>query len=150
MPTLDDATLLAAQAHYGQKDRNNRPYILHPLRVMLRMEIDDEAATMVAILHDTIEDTDITLESLRTAGYPEEIVTAIDALSRRENENYDAYIDRVQLNSLACRVKLVDLEDHMDLLQINELSPQSLERLQKYHDAWKKLSEPIRRQRESS
>ena len=68
---LEDAVAIAAQAHRGQKDKAGAPYLLHPLRMMLRMR--SETAMMAAVLHDVVEDTDWTLEGLRERGFPEEV-----------------------------------------------------------------------------
>jgi (p)ppGpp synthase/HD superfamily hydrolase len=111
-PTLEDAIALASQAHRGQVDKAGKPYILHPLRVMLRQEA--EAAQIVAVLHDVLEDTGVTLEGLRAAGYRPEICEAVDCLTRRPDEPYDIMISRVAANPLARAVKLADLEDNMD------------------------------------
>jgi len=91
MPTLEDAILMAVEAHRGQKDKAGAAYILHPLRVMLYMETETEM--MVAVLHDVIEDTKetkkVTIEYLKEAGYSEEVLQAIDCLTRRDGEEYD-------------------------------------------------------------
>ena len=111
-PTIEDAIILATQAHAGQVDKAGLPYILHPLRVMLRVESETEQT--VAILHDVVEDTSITLDDLREDGYSEEILEAVDYLTRRESETYRQFIERVKENELARIVKLADLEDNMD------------------------------------
>ncbi len=89
-----------------------KPYILHPIRVMLRMNSDLDRT--VAILHDVIEDTPVTLESLRQQGYPQGVIEALECLTRRDGESYDRYLDRVETNPIAQRVKMADLEDNMD------------------------------------
>ena len=81
MPSLEDAILLATEAHRGQKDKAGVPYILHPLRVMLRMET--EADRIVAVLHDVVEDSGVTVSDLQKAGYSAEIVEAIQYQSER-------------------------------------------------------------------
>jgi (p)ppGpp synthase/HD superfamily hydrolase len=112
LPTLEDAIAFACQAHHGQVDKAGKPYILHSLRVMLRQET--EAAQMVAVLHDVLEDTSVTLDGLRAAGFTPEICEAVDALTRRPGEPYDVMISRVAANPLARAVKIADLEDNMD------------------------------------
>ncbi|MCZ7544958.1 MAG: GTP pyrophosphokinase [Anaerolineae bacterium] len=138
MPSLEDAIQLALDAHRGQKDRAGQPYVLHPLRVMMRM--DDEEARMAAILHDVVEDSTYTLSDLRHAGYPGRVLDAVDALSKHEGEPYEAYIERVMLNPLARRVKLADLEDNMDLRRISEMTANDLERYQRYRRAWARVT----------
>jgi (p)ppGpp synthase/HD superfamily hydrolase len=138
MPTLEDAILLALQAHWGQTDKANLPYITHPLRIMGRMQTQEEM--IVAVLHDVVEDTDITLDDLRMNEFSAEIVTAVDALSRREDESYEAFIDRIALNPLAVRVKLGDLRDNMDLRRLPTVGEDDAERLDRYVKVWDKLT----------
>ncbi len=138
MSTLDKAILIAAQAHADQKDRYEKPYILHPIRLM--MNVDSEQDKIVAILHDVVEDSDWTLEGLRDEeGFTTEIVAAVDCLTRRDGEPYVDYIERLKSNRIARKVKLADLEDNMDLRRINEVSENDLKRLEKYHQAWRLL-----------
>jgi (p)ppGpp synthase/HD superfamily hydrolase len=137
---LDKAILIAAQAHLGQKDKYGAPYILHPLRMMLRFK--SEAEMIVAALHDVIEDNpDWTFERLRAEGFSAEIIEAVDHLTRREEESYEEFVDRAQQNPLARQVKVADLEDNMDLKRIKNLTEKDKERLARYHKAWSKLSE---------
>ncbi len=135
--TLAEAILLAVQAHYGQLDRYGRPYILHPLRVMQRVET--EAEMTAAILHDIVEDTPYTLDDLRALGYAEEVVAAVDHLSRREGETYEAYIERLRPHPMARRIKLADLEDNMDLRRLDTIGEKDVERLRRYRQAWERL-----------
>src|SRR5215204_3164106 len=132
--TLEDAISIAAQAHKGQKDKAGAPYMLHPLRLMLRM--DSEAAMTAAVLHDVVEDTDWTLERLREEGFSDEILEAVDCLTHREGESYQEFVERVRTNPVARRVKIADLEDNMNILRISQLGAKDLERLEKYHRAW--------------
>ena len=132
--TLEDAISIAAQAHKGQKDKAGAPYMLHPLRLMLRM--DSEAAMTAAVLHDVVEDTDWTLERLRGEGFSEEILEAVDCLTHREGESYEEFVERVRTNPIARQVKIADLEDNMNIRRIGQLGAKDLERLGKYHRAW--------------
>jgi (p)ppGpp synthase/HD superfamily hydrolase len=138
MPTIEDAIIFATEAHRGQVDRAGSSYILHPLRLMCRMETDTER--MIAVLHDVIEDTDYTLDDLRRIGYSDEIVEAVDCLSRREDETYEQFIQRIKPNALARRVKLADLLDNMDIRRAGLLQEKDLERLQRYQNAWFELT----------
>lgn len=134
MPTLEDAILLAAEAHRGQTEKAGNPYILHPLRVMFRLESENDR--IVGVLHDVIEDTHYTLKDLRAMGYPEPLLQALDCLTRRETETYEEFITRVRTNPLATRVKLADLEDNMDVRRLPALNEKDAERLRKYLNAW--------------
>ena len=141
MSTLAKAIALAAQAHVDQVDKAGQPYILHPLRMVMRLAQDAEAAQISAALHDVVEDTPYTLDDLRAAGFSEEIVIAIDCLTRRATESYEEFIDRLQDNRLARLVKLADLEDNMDLTRMDRVSEHELARLERYHRAWRRLKE---------
>jgi (p)ppGpp synthase/HD superfamily hydrolase len=136
--TVEDAVSIAARAHRGQKDKAGAPYLLHPLRMMLRM--DTEAAMMAAVLHDVVEDTEWTLERLREAGFSEEVLEAVDCLTHREGESYQEFVERVRTNLIARQVKIADLEDNMNVRRMNQLGPKELERIEKYHRAWRVLT----------
>jgi (p)ppGpp synthase/HD superfamily hydrolase len=136
--TIEDAILLAVKAHRGQVERDGSPYVLHPLRVMNGVTTDTER--IIAVLHDVVEDTDTTLDDLRQMGYSDEIVAAIDCVSRREGESYEAFIQRIKPNPLAVRVKLCDLMDNMDIRRAGLLQPDDLERFQRYQTAWFELT----------
>ncbi len=112
-PMLEDAIILAADSHRGQvyPSPKPEPYICHPLRVMSAMRSDRDR--LVAVLHDVVEDTSVTLESLERAGYAPDVLSAIGCLTRRPDENYETYIERVAANEIACRVKLADLADNL-------------------------------------
>ena len=138
MSTLEKAISLAAEAHNGQKDKNDAPYILHPLRVMARVQSDTEK--IAAVLHDTIEDTDYTIEKLREKGYSEQVLEAIDCLTKRDGEDYDKYLNRSISNPIAQKVKIADLEDNMDIRRFDVLKEEDLKRLNKYLRAWKCLT----------
>jgi (p)ppGpp synthase/HD superfamily hydrolase len=138
MATVEDAVSIAARAHRGQKDKAGAPYLLHPLRMMLRM--DTEAAMMAAVLHDVVEDTEWTLERLREAGFSDEVLEAVDCLTHREGESYQQFVERVRTNPIARQIKIADLEDNMNVRRINQLGPRDLERLEKYHRAWPVLT----------
>lgn len=144
MSNLDIAIQLATRAHTGQFDKAGQPYILHPLRVMLGVESEDPeillAARITAILHDTVEDTCITLESLRAMGFSAKVVSAINTLTKQEGENYAQFIDRCALNPIARVVKISDLLDNMNLTRLNrEPTERDLKRTEKYREALCKL-----------
>jgi (p)ppGpp synthase/HD superfamily hydrolase len=116
-PTQADlarAILIAAQAHSDQLDKAGRPYILHPIRVMQRVHQHGPAAEIVAVLHDVVEDTPVTLEELADQGFGPDIIAGVDALTRRDGEDYFDYIERCSQDQIGCLVKLADLEDNSD------------------------------------
>jgi (p)ppGpp synthase/HD superfamily hydrolase len=134
--SLEDAILIAAQVHRGQKDKAGASYILHPLRLMLRMK--SEVEMMAAVMHDVVEDSSSlwTVDKLRKEGFPEEVLEAVDCLTRGDGETYEEFIERVQRSSVALKVKIADLEDNMNIQRIGQISSKDLERLEKYHKAW--------------
>ncbi len=138
MPTLEDAISLATKAHRGRKDKAFAPYILHPLRVMLRMKTKDER--IVALLHDVVEDTKYTLKDLGKAGYSQKILRSLDYLTKRDGEEYDQFIKRVKHNPLARKVKIADLKDNLDLKRIKKPKQRDFMRIEKYRRALKELS----------
>lgn len=140
MKTLEDALLLAVEVHRGQRDKYGTPYILHPLRVMAQVETPVEK--MVAVLHDVLEDSDLTAEDLKESGYPPAVVQAVEHLTKRPGEAYEPYIQRLRPHPLARRVKLADLYDNMDVrrLPADTWSDQEVARLQRYRRAWETLT----------
>ena len=141
MGTLENAIKIAAQAHQGQKDKAGAPYILHPLRMMMRLKTEAEMIT--AILHDVVEDTDWTIEKLRENGFSEEVLGAVECVTNREGESYEQFIERAGKNPIARQVKIADLEDNMNIQRIGEIKPKDLERLEKYHKSWNVLTKPV-------
>ena len=114
--TLDDALALAVDKFRGITDKAGQPYILHLLRVMLRQS--DLRASQVGVLHDLVEDTDVTLDDLRSRGFAAEVVDAVDAMTHRDDEAYHEYVIRLSRCPLARPVKLADLEDNYSLPRV--------------------------------
>ena len=139
MPTIEDAIKLALDKHHGQVDKGGAPYILHPLRIMFGMQTETEQ--IVAVLHDVVEDSDVTLDDLRRMAFSEAVVEALDHLTRRDGESYEQFIQRIKPHQLAVRVKLGDLRDNMDIRRAGELDEKALERFQRYRAAWFELTE---------
>ncbi len=139
---IDRAMAICVEAHSGQMDRYGQIYIFHPMRVMQRVNsINDKC---VAILHDVVEDSEWTVEDLTQEGFPSVIVDAVDAISKRDDEEYTDYIQRVRENAIAIRVKLADLEDNMDLRRTRgEMTVSDLERLKRYRKAYTVLNESV-------
>lgn len=139
MTQLEDAIAFAVEAHRGQKDRLGRPYILHPLHLMLQMETEDEM--IAAVLHDVVEDTDYTIDDLRERlGLGEAVVEAIRLLTHEAADSYEAYVQRLKQNAIARKVKLADLRHNMDIRRLADVGPDDLERLERYQRAWEMLS----------
>jgi (p)ppGpp synthase/HD superfamily hydrolase len=139
MGMLERALEIAAEAHRGQLDKAGEPYLLHPIRVMLRVRSDQER--IAALLHDVVEDSsDWSLERLRAEGFPEAVVEAVDRLTRRPGEPYETLIERAAGSPLARAVKLADLEDNMSLSRLADSGERDRERIDRYRRAHARLS----------
>lgn len=114
---LKKALEIACKAHNGQVDKGGNPYILHPIGVALNCNTQQEK--IVALLHDVVEDTPITIEDLRMAGFANGIIDAVKCLTKTEGEEYKDFIKRVSTNKLATQVKIRDLKDNMDVTRLN-------------------------------
>ena len=125
---------LAVEKHKNQTDKAGNPYILHPLHVM--ENVNSKEGKIVAILHDIIEDTDITEDYLLKIGLSKRIVDSVVALTRSEDMDYQEYIKNLSSNPLAKEVKLADLEHNMDLKRLPTLEEKDLERNRKYQIAY--------------
>lgn len=137
MADLEDAILHAVRAHRGAVDEDGSPRVLHPLRVMLTLRTETERT--VGVLHEVLEATGQERADLEAAGYPPEVVEAVDCLTRREGEPREAFLDRIKANSLACSVKIADLEDGMDL---SRPAPGGDDRT-RLEDRWAELKELV-------
>ncbi len=114
MSELAKAVTIAMNLHHGQVDKSGDPYIFHPLRVMAALRDFDDDVVCAAVLHDIVEDCDVDLDALSHAYcFNENVVSAIDALTRRDSEPYMDYVERCGKNSIARLVKLADLDDNM-------------------------------------
>lgn len=137
MNLLEKAIVMATEAHAGQIDKGGQAYILHPLAVMSRVSSTD--ARIVAVLHDVIEDTSITVEDLEKEGFPMHIREAVLTVTKREDESYQAFIERIAKNELAVEVKLADLEENMNVGRIPKVTQKDKDRFVKYKQAYDRL-----------
>jgi (p)ppGpp synthase/HD superfamily hydrolase len=136
---LARAIEIAASAHATQVDKGGAPYILHPLRMMMKQST--EAAMIAAVLHDVVEDWGELwpLERLRAEGFPPDVTEAVVCLTKIRGEDYVDFIQRAGANPIARAVKLADLEDNMDVRRIPELGEEDFKRLLKYRRSWETL-----------
>jgi hypothetical protein len=131
---LEKAIEIAVEAHRGQIDKAGKIYILHPIRVMLRGQNEQEQ--IVGILHDVVEDTPITIDMLRAEGFSEEILSALSCITKQKGEDYGDFINRILTNPLATQVKLYDIEDNMNRERIpypTETDTARFAKYEKYH-----------------
>lgn len=130
---LERCIALAVGKHAGQRDREGQPYILHVLRVMLRLP--DETGRIAAVLHDLVEDTDVTLADLAAMGVPADAVEAVRLLTHEGGIASDDYLDHVQAlahHRLARTVKRADLLDKLDLARVGRIAPEDVARFERY------------------
>ena len=130
MSPLERAISLASSAHAGQVDEAGQPYILQPVRVMLRMTGDIER--IAAVLHDIVEDTPLTLEQLRAEGFSVAVVEAVAALTKLPGESRMRAAVRAATNPLARAVKLADTAESMDLSRISSPTAKDFARIEEY------------------
>lgn len=130
---LEKAIIIATKAHSGQVDKAGESYVLHPLRVMMRLKTEEEK--IVGVLHDVIEDTDITYEDLIKDGFSENIIEAIKGVTKIEGESYMDFVRRTKTNPISRNVKLSDLEDNMNIDRILNPTAKDFERIEKYKKA---------------
>jgi hypothetical protein len=141
LPLTDKAFEWAASAHQGQVDKIGEPYIEHPKRVSRAVyeATGSDEATAVALLHDVVEDTPVTLDQLRETGFPERVVAAVDAISKRKGEPFAAYYERVKANDLALVVKWHDVADNAAPRRLAKVAPDTRERLREKYERAKTL-----------
>ena len=130
MSTLERAIEIAARAHAEQVDKAGAPYVLHPLRVML--SVSGSEARMAAVLHDVVEDTVLTFEDLKAEGFPESVLVALEALTKRPGEKRLEAAQRARVNPIARAVKIADVTDNMDLSRIANPSEKDHARSREY------------------
>lgn len=130
MATLELAIQIAAGAHQGQIDKAGEPYILHPLRLMLAVDTMDER--IAAVLHDTVEDTAVTFDYLRRAGFSAEVIDAVRALTKKKGESRIEAARRAVENPIARQVKLADVADNMDMTRIPNPTQKDFDRIEQY------------------
>ncbi len=129
------ALTLAQRAHDRQLDKGNMPYIMHPIRVSERCKTPE--AKIAALLHDTLEDSELTTKDLTHSGISAEIAGAVYMLTHQKHDTYEEYIKNLSANKIAAEVKIADLEDNMDITRlIGPLEDKDFQRLQKYKAAY--------------
>lgn len=127
------AMKIAYEAHKNQVDKSGVPYIFHP--IYLAMQMDTEEAVIVALLHDVVEDSNITLDDLQQYGFSDNVMDALKLLSHKKSTHYLAYIQEIKSNELARKVKLADLKHNCDASRLEIVDEEVEERIEKYHQA---------------
>ena len=127
------ALKISFDAHKNQVDKSGMPYVYHPFH--LAEQMDDELSTCVALLHDVVEDTDITLDELRNDGFPNEVIEALSLMTHSDDVSYLDYVRAMKDNPIARKVKLADLAHNSDLSRLEIVDDKALERVNKYKQA---------------
>lgn len=133
------ALKLCFEAHKDQVDKSGAPYVFHPFHLAEQMK--DERTTIVALLHDVVEDTDYTFDDLRSMGFDEEVIEALVLMTHEKSVPYMAYVEKIKANPFARAVKLVDLQHNSDLSRLDHVDENALRRKEKYSEAIKLLAD---------
>lgn len=144
---LGKAISIASKAHEDQRDKGGTPYILHPLRVMMRLRTTDEELMTIAVLHDVVEDSEYSIDDLRAEGFSERVLTALGLLSHDPKEPYEDYVKRIGTNRDATLVKLEDLRDNSDITRLKGLREKDFQRLEKYQRSYAYLTKCLEAER---
>lgn len=132
------ALKLCFEAHKNQVDKSGIPYVFHPFH--LAEQMTDEKTTVVALLHDVIEDTNYTFDDLRKIEFENDVIDALALLTHNNDTPYMEYVARIKTNSIARAVKLADLQHNSDLTRLNVVDEKALQRKGKYAEAIKILT----------
>ncbi len=130
---------LAVSTHGGTNDRGGKPYILHPLRIMMRLRTDDLHLMALALMHDVIEDSSISFKDLLEQGFSEEFVDDLRLLTHQPGEDYMAYIEKMRGNRRVLLVKEQDLRDNSDITRLKGVTEKDIARMVKYQNAFVKV-----------
>lgn len=133
------ALKLCFEAHKDQRDKSGLPYVFHPFH--LAEQMTDEDTTIVALLHDVVEDTDYTLHDLQKMGFSQQVLDAIALMTHDETVPYMDYVAEIKKNPIARAVKLADLRHNSDLTRLETVTPKDASRAEKYHTAIHLLEE---------
>ena len=134
---LDRAIALASEKFVGVYDKSGEPYILHCLQVMNNVrKYNDAELSIAAVLHDIVEDTDVTFADLEELGYSPRVIKIIKHVTREDDISYDDEISRICNDQDSIRVKMADLEHNSSILRLKGFRQKDLERIQKYHRAY--------------
>jgi guanosine-3',5'-bis(diphosphate) 3'-pyrophosphohydrolase len=141
---LSKALAIAIKAHENQFDKGGVPYVLHVLAVMHYLKAEeDEELQCIALLHDTIEDTDTTYEYLQSQGMTPRIIAGVASLTKQRGETMQQYKDKVMTNVDAIKVKMCDLRHNSDIRRLKGLTEKDFKRTQAYHIFYSELKEKL-------
>ena len=138
---FDKAILIAAREHLGVRDKGGHAYILHPMRIAMRLRTNDEELMSIAILHDVVEDSKVTFQDLAEEGFSARVLYALKLLTHQKGLSYDEYIDNMRNCKEALLVKREDLRDNSDITRLKGVTEKDFERMKKYQRAFVKVEQ---------
>lgn len=138
---FDKAMFIAAREHLGVRDKGGHAYILHPMRIAMRLRTQDEELLSIAILHDVVEDSKLTFEDLKSEGFSDRVINALKLLTHQKGVSYDDYIDAMRGNRDALRVKREDLRDNSDITRLKGVREKDFQRMNKYIKSFIKVEQ---------
>ena len=141
---FDKALQIASKAHAGKKDKGGKSYILHPIRIAMRLRTEDEELMAIAIMHDVIEDSDYSFIDLEKIGFSARVIAALKLLTHYKGQSYDEYIDNMAGNIDALKVKREDLRDNSDITRLKGVTEKDIKRMEKYQRSYLKVTEYIK------
>ena len=133
------ALKLSFEAHKNQVDKSGMPYVYHPFH--LAEQMTTEETVIVALLHDVVEDTDYSLDDLKTMGFPEKVIEALALMTHDKSVPYMEYVAKIKDNPIARAVKLADLKHNSDLTRLDNADQKAIDRVNKYKEAIMVLTE---------
>ena len=144
MNILARAIQLAANNHAHQLDKGGNPYILHPMRMMMRLRTTDQELMAIAILHDVVEDCGVTYDDLREIGMTERVIEGVRRLTKQPGVSYEQFIEQLAGNRDALLVKREDLRDNSDITRLKGVSEKDVARMQRYANAFRRVEALMR------
>lgn len=144
MSTLSKALQIATEAHFNKTDKGGHSYILHPLRIAMRLRTHDEELMSIAIMHDTIEDSAVTFEDLKGFGFSDRVISALRLLTHQKGQSYDEYIGAMQHNLDALKIKREDLRDNSDITRLKGVTEKDIKRMEKYQRSFLRVEQFIK------
>ena len=142
--SFDKAVFIAAREHLGVRDQGGHAYILHPMRIAMRLRTRDEELMSIAIMHDVVEDSKVTFADLIAEGFSDRVITALKLLTHQKGVSYDDYIDNMRGNRDALLVKREDLHDNSQLSRLKGVREKDFIRMQKYVRAFIKVEQYLK------
>jgi (p)ppGpp synthase/HD superfamily hydrolase len=139
------AMFIAAREHLNVKDKGGSAYILHPMRIAMRLRTSDEELMSIAILHDVVEDSKVTFQDLINEGFSTRVIDALKLMTHQKGLSYDEYIDNMAENLDALLVKREDLRDNSDITRLKGITDKDFDRMKKYQRSFVKVEAYIRK-----